>query len=59
MIVLIDDISLPGGFCVWLTKAKREWLSGRFISSNWDVKELEDRKEEIVAKDLFKFRLTI
>ncbi|KXG51992.1 Short-chain dehydrogenase/reductase SDR [Penicillium griseofulvum] len=57
--VLIDDISLPGGFCVWLTKAKRDWLSGRFISSNWDVNELESRKDGIVAKDLFKFTLTL
>lgn len=57
--VLLDDISLPGGFCVWLTKTKRAWLSGRFLVSGWDVAELESQEERIVAEDKFKFRLKI
>lgn len=57
--VLLDDISLPGGFCVWLTKTKRAWLSGRFLVSGWDVAELESQREIIVAEDKFKFRLKI
>ncbi|KAJ5991624.1 Short-chain dehydrogenase/reductase SDR [Penicillium canescens] len=56
---LIDDVSLPGGFCVWLTKMKRAWLSGRFLVSGWDVTELESQKERIVAEDKFKFRLVV
>jgi hypothetical protein len=57
--VLTDDISLPGGVCVWLTAEKRGWLSGRYYCANWDVDELVARKEEIVEKDLFKMRLLI
>ncbi|KAJ5347928.1 Short-chain dehydrogenase/reductase SDR [Penicillium brevicompactum] len=57
--IFLDDISLPGGFCVWLTKTKRAWLSGRFLVSGWDVAELESQKERIVAEDKFKFRLAI
>ena len=58
-IELIDDVELAGGFCVWLTKEKREWLSGRYLDARWDVEELERRKGDIVSKDLLKFRLTM
>ncbi len=42
-----------------LGSEKRDWLSGRFVSSNWDMVELESRKTEIVEKDLLKFRMVI
>jgi len=58
LVVLTDEISLPGGVCVWLTAEKRGWLSGRYYVANWDVEELLSRKKEIVEKDLFKMRLT-
>ena len=44
---------------VWLTKTRREWLSGRFTVSNWDIAELEAQKEEIVGDDKFKFRMVV
>jgi hypothetical protein len=40
-----------------LTKERREWLSGRYISVNWDVDELVSMKDEIVAKDKLKMRM--
>ncbi|EXJ86202.1 hypothetical protein A1O1_06572 [Capronia coronata CBS 617.96] len=57
--ILTDDISLPGGVCVWLTAEKRGWLSGRYYCANWDVDELLSRKNEIVERDLFKMRLVL
>jgi NAD(P)-dependent dehydrogenase (short-subunit alcohol dehydrogenase family) len=57
--VLSDDPGLAGAFCVWLSREKREWLSGRFVSCNWDVEELEARKEDIVKGDLLKFRMVV
>jgi hypothetical protein len=57
--VLIDDVRLGGGFCVWLTKERRDWLSGRWLDARWDTSELERRKEDIVIKDLLKFRMTM
>ena len=30
-VVLKDDVGLYGVFCVWLTKGKGEWLSGRYV----------------------------
>ena len=43
--------------CVWLTKVRREWLSGRWVDARWDVDELERRKDDIVEKDWLKFRM--
>ncbi|OBT67644.1 hypothetical protein VE03_03829 [Pseudogymnoascus sp. 23342-1-I1] len=57
--IFIDDMSLPGAFCVWLSKERRDWLSGRYLSSNWDVEELEMQKEEIVREDKFKSYLKV
>ena len=57
--ILADDEGLAGAFCVWLSKEKREWLSGRFVSCNWDVEELEDMREKIVKGDLLKYRMVV
>lgn len=57
--MLNDDVGLCGGFLTWLTKEKRQWLSGRYVSVNWDVEELEKRKNEIVGKDLLVMRMTM
>ena len=54
-----DDASLCGAFLVWLVKEKRQWLSGRYVSSNWDVSELEELKEEIVRGDKLKMRMVV
>lgn len=56
-----DTTELVGGVSVWLAaqgaQSKANWLSGRFINSNWDVEELLGRKEEIEAKGLLKISL--
>ncbi|KAF4219804.1 hypothetical protein CNMCM5878_006698 [Aspergillus fumigatiaffinis] len=49
---LFDTVDLVGGVAVWLCSGDKRFLSGRYVSVNWDVDELERRKEEIVAKDL-------
>jgi len=54
-----DDKGLCGAFLVWLTKEKREWLSGRYISATWDVEELEEMKEEILKDDKLKMRMVV
>jgi NAD(P)-dependent dehydrogenase (short-subunit alcohol dehydrogenase family) len=58
-IVIDTTPALAADAMVWLARERREWLAGRYFECNWDVKELEDRKEEIVEKDLLKFRLRI
>ncbi|KIW06778.1 uncharacterized protein PV09_02462 [Verruconis gallopava] len=56
--ILIDNVNLGGALCVWLTKERREWLSGRWVDARWDTDELERRKEDILTKNLLKFRMT-
>jgi len=51
---LVDDVQLCGAMCVWLTKEKRDWLSGRYIDARWDIDELLRRKQDIIDGDLLK-----
>lgn len=48
-----DTPELVGGFAVWLASGDKKFLSGRIVFSNWDVEELEKRKDEVVEGDLF------
>jgi hypothetical protein len=57
--VLTDDIGLCGGFLTWLTKEKRPWLSGRYVSVNWDTAELEGMKDEIFQQDKLVMRMNV
>jgi NAD(P)-dependent dehydrogenase (short-subunit alcohol dehydrogenase family) len=57
--LLVDDVELCGAFAVWLTKERREWLSGRYVDARWDTEELGRRKERVVQEDLLKFRLAM
>jgi NAD(P)-dependent dehydrogenase (short-subunit alcohol dehydrogenase family) len=57
--VLSDDEGLVGAVCVWLSRAKRAWLSGRYVSSNWDVEELEGMREKIENSDMLKVRMVV
>lgn len=57
--LLCDKIALPADTTLWLASERRDWLNGRYVTSNWDLEELESKKSEIVEKDLFKFRVTI
>ncbi|KAI7105693.1 hypothetical protein KC339_g3651 [Hortaea werneckii] len=55
---LIDDAELCGAICVWLTQSgDQNWLSGRLISANWDVHELNGMRGQIERKDLLKLGL--
>lgn len=54
-----DDPGLCGAFLVWLVNEKRDWLSGRYLSANWDVTELESMKDEILKGDKLKMRMVV
>lgn len=56
---LIDDVQLAGAMCVWLVRERRDWLSGRYVDSRWDIDELVKKKQEITEKDLLKVRLAV
>lgn len=53
-----DKVGLPGIFAVYVCSERAAYLDGRYASCNWDVLELEAKKDEIISKDLLKERLT-
>ncbi|KAF2660765.1 hypothetical protein K491DRAFT_687890 [Lophiostoma macrostomum CBS 122681] len=55
----VDDVGLCGAFLVWLVQERRDWLSGRYLSANWDVQELESKREIIVEDDQLKMRMVV
>lgn len=54
---LVDKPELAASFIVWLCSGKADWAKGRYLSSNWDVNELLQMKEEIIRDDLLVNRL--
>jgi len=57
--ILIDKAELAGDTLAFLTAERRTWLSGRYLSVNWDMGELLAKAEDIVRGDLLKVRLTV
>lgn len=57
--MLQDKPAMAADTFVWLTAERRDWLAGRYISCNWDMKEFGDMKEKIVKGDLLKVRLDV
>ncbi|KDQ53604.1 hypothetical protein JAAARDRAFT_39292 [Jaapia argillacea MUCL 33604] len=56
---LVDTAELPGYTMVRLSSGSEDWLSGRYISCNWDLDELAKRRREIEDGDLLKNRLDV
>ncbi|OTA54789.1 oxidoreductase-like protein [Hypoxylon sp. EC38] len=56
---LNDNVDLPGDTVTWLSSERREWLAGRYISCTWDMKELLERKSDIIKGDKLKVRLVV
>jgi len=54
-----DTPELAGDTICWLTSERREWLAGRYLSCNFDMKEFLAKKDEIEAGDLLKIRMTV
>ncbi|KAL2831601.1 hypothetical protein BJY01DRAFT_240063 [Aspergillus pseudoustus] len=52
-----DTFGLVGGVAVWLATDQAAFMNGRYISVNWSVDELIERKDEIVSKGLLEVGL--
>lgn len=57
--MLTDTAELAGDSIVWLTAERREWIKGRYVSCNWDMKEFLGKKAAIEEGDLLKVRLDV
>jgi hypothetical protein len=42
-LLIRDSVELPANFIVWLASPEAAFLKGRFVWSNWDVKELKEK----------------
>ncbi|KAJ5266738.1 hypothetical protein N7478_009546 [Penicillium angulare] len=58
-VVLSDTPELAADTLVWLARERRDWLAGRFASVSWDMEELEQKKQDVLQRNLFKFRALI
>ncbi|KAF2166581.1 hypothetical protein M409DRAFT_66597 [Zasmidium cellare ATCC 36951] len=56
---LIDTPELAADSMVWLTAERREWLAGRYVSVNWDMKEFLDKRAKIEEQNLLKVRMDV
>lgn len=57
--ILTDTAELAADTLVWLSRERRDWLSGRFATVNWDMEQLEQKKQDILERNLLKFRVVI
>ncbi|KAJ4482008.1 NAD-P-binding protein [Lentinula aciculospora] len=60
--VAIDTLQLPAATILKLTdgSGRFDWLSGRFVSANWDLEEVErDWKDEIVNQGILVTRIIV
>ena len=57
--VLIDTPELAGDAIVYLTQKKQDWLAGRYLSCTWDMPELLAMKDDIVKRNILKFRMAL
>ena len=59
--VFTETTELCADSLVYLTKERREWLSGRYVNCTWDLPELvsEAKRKQIVDGDLLKVRLAV
>ena len=56
----IFSIGLSAATVLYLTTGKADYLSGRYVSSTWDLGEVErDWKEKIVAQNCLVNKLSI
>lgn len=53
-----DTPELAGANCVWLSTDVAKFMHGRYMSTNWSVDEILEKKEDIVSRDLLKIKLT-
>ncbi|KAE8363445.1 hypothetical protein BDV27DRAFT_158764 [Aspergillus caelatus] len=54
-----DSFELAAGTALWLASEGAQFMNGRYMSANWSVEEMVERREEIVEHDLLKFGLKV
>lgn len=47
---LVDTTQLPACTILYLTSGKADWLSGKFVSANWDLQEVIDKYKDSIIE---------
>tara|TARA_R110002033_G_scaffold25100_1_gene58307 strand:+ start:251 stop:421 length:171 start_codon:yes stop_codon:yes gene_type:complete len=55
---LTDKPALAGDTIAFLAEGRRQWLNARYVSAQWDMEEFLQKKDEILAGDKLKMRMT-
>ena len=57
---LIDTLQLPAATCLRITSGSEDWLSGKYVSANWDLDVINSEwKEKILASNGLVSKLAI
>lgn len=56
---LTDTPELAADTLVFLTRERREWLAGRYVSCQWDMDDFLAKRAEIEQGDLLKVRMVV
>jgi NAD(P)-dependent dehydrogenase (short-subunit alcohol dehydrogenase family) len=56
--MLTEDISLPGNACVFLASGKADFMSGRYVDTTINFKNLLEEQENVVRHNLFKIGIS-
>ena len=59
MHIVVDTPEIAANTLTWLVRERRDWLAGRYFVCQWDVDELEAKKQEIVDGDKLKVRMVV
>jgi NAD(P)-dependent dehydrogenase (short-subunit alcohol dehydrogenase family) len=57
--ILTCEPELPADALVFLTRERREWLAGRYVSVQWDMEEFLQKRDEILRGELLKVRMAV
>ena len=57
--VFVETPQLCADSLKYLTREKRDWLSGRYVNVTWDLPELMGKAKEIEGTNKLKVRLVL
>ena len=57
--ILTESPQLSAGMAVWLCLPAADFLRGRYVASNWDRPTLEQRRQQVLDRQLFRMQLAV
>ncbi|KZS96628.1 NAD(P)-binding protein [Sistotremastrum niveocremeum HHB9708] len=54
-----DTVALPASVLVRLTSGSEDWLTGRYVSANWDLDDVNKLKEKILKENVLIDKLSL